>query len=320
MEIPAPPPKAPPENEKPSDVNVASQQVQSPHPYNRSPVPPRRDGVPPRPNAVYHSRQNSLDDDSDRFDEMPDSEVNIVKKVKVMMGRGQELESAEGETVVQGPLPPGAISVEQTASVKPDDSTVGSGMGTEQVSLPQVVQPHYLVAAAVIEEESPLVRPYKDDILKLVIRLPVEGQTQNVQFDFHLIEDDPVQVAKEMVTELGIPQDAILEISETISGHARNARMRQEKYISRQQWQQEPPMTQNIQGRGMQHPGVMQLDNHSNQQQWQQDQQMAQCSRSRHSAATTAWCDSSSAAASAVQYSPAAALARSTRISARGFQ
>ena len=93
---------------------------------------------------------------------------------------------------------------------------------------------HYLVAAAVINEEAD-VRPYADDILKLVVTLPVEGQTQNVQFDFHLVEDDPVQVGKEMVQELGIPPEAILEVCETISGLARTARMKQDKYTVRMQ-------------------------------------------------------------------------------------
>jgi WNK lysine deficient protein kinase len=96
-------------------------------------------------------------------------------------------------------------------------------------------QSSYLVAAAVFEQENPNIRPYADDILELVVTLPVDGQTQFVQFKFHLVEDDPVQVAKEMVEDLGIPHGAILEISETISGLARNARMKQEKYTNRSQ-------------------------------------------------------------------------------------
>jgi len=276
MVIPAPPQLPLPEasTEKPSDADSAPQQVHSPAQATRSPAPPRRDGVPPRPNAVYQARQNSLDDDSDHFDDMPDSEVNIKRKVKVMMGRGQELENTENEITMQNPIQYASYVIEP--GTKPEESTVGSVVITEQVSPPQAIQPHYLVAAAVIEDESPLVRPYNDDILKLIIRLPVEGQTQNVQFDFHLIEDDPVQVAKEMVTELGIPQEAILEISETISGHARNARMRQEKHISRQQWQSDQQMGQNVQGQGMQQPGAMQQDTHNNRQQWQPEHQMAQ--------------------------------------------
>lgn len=99
---------------------------------------------------------------------------------------------------------------------------------------PQQAQ-SYLVAAAVIEDENSNIRPYADDILKLVVTLPVDGQTQNVQFDFHLVEDDPVQVAKEMVQELAIPPGAVLEISETISGLARTARMKQDRHAVKTQ-------------------------------------------------------------------------------------
>ena len=74
----------------------------------------------------------------------------------------------------------------------------------------------YLSFAGVFEEET-----YEDDILGLIFTLPVEGQTQNVKSDFHIVADDPVQVSREMVTELDIPEDAVLDISETISGMAR---------------------------------------------------------------------------------------------------
>lgn len=102
------------------------------------------------------------------------------------------------------------------------------------LELPQQTQ-SYLVAAAVIEDENPNSRPYADDILKLIVTLPVDGQTQNVQFDFHLVEDDPVQVAKEMVQELAIPPGAVLEISETISGLAQTARMKQDRHAAKAQ-------------------------------------------------------------------------------------
>ena len=283
IQIPAPPRQPPEASEMPPDANAASQQVHLPTPAHRSPVPARRDGMPPRPNPDYRARQNSLEDDSDHFDEMPDSEVNIVRKVKVMMGRGQELENTEGELPAQVPIPlmsnveqPTGAAAPPPTIARPDENAVGGyGQGMEQVSRPQAAQQHFLVAAAVIEEESPLVRPYNDDILKLIIRLPVEGQTQNVQFDFHLIEDDPIQVAKEMVTELGIPQDAILEISETISGHARNARMKQEMYNSLLKWQQEQQMMpQNIQNQAMQQPGMMMPQHQQHHQPSHEDQQM----------------------------------------------
>ena len=204
----------------------------------QAPAPPKED-----------PEQGSVDgDESDRFDEMPDSEVNF-RKVKVLMGRGQELKEEDEdkdqeEAQVEGqprtmedksthsqassvdraePQPEQAVKNGVPSTVKTDKKVNVGG------PVLQVTQPgHYLVAAAVIEHEA--AQSYPDEILKLVVTLPVEGQTQNVQFDFHLIEDDPVQVAKEMVAELGIPQGAILEISETISGLACAARMQRDKY------------------------------------------------------------------------------------------
>jgi len=74
-------------------------------------------------------------------------------------------------------------------------------------------------------------------VLPLVLTLSVQGQTQNVQFDFDLIKDDAIKVAKEMISELGIPDEATLEISETISGLVIAARMKHED--RKQELQQE---------------------------------------------------------------------------------
>ena len=60
----------------------------------------------------------------------------------------------------------------------------------------------YLSISGVVKEET-----YEDEILGMIVTLPVEGQIQNVKFDFHIVADDPVQVAREMVTELDIPED-----------------------------------------------------------------------------------------------------------------
>lgn len=184
---------------------------------------------PPTKNRL-DLRRNSLDEEeSDRFEEMPDSEVNNMKKVKVMMGRGEELkedEEAANDTSIE------AGSISSLQSIQHNDLN-GKKL-------------HYLVAAAVIEENEQTNNfqqqqrqqpPYHDDVLKLVITLPVEGQTQNVQFDFHLVEDDPIQVAKEMVAELGIPEDAVLEISETVSGLARVARTKKHQFSAAQSQQ-----------------------------------------------------------------------------------
>ena len=210
------------------------------------------ESIPVIPNDVTpkQSRSNSVkqiavsspeedEEDGDRFEEMQESEISM-RKVKVLMGRGQELkedddvpsESANPPQVMNGGSPDIILPSDTDARIstaKVDDQQ-NSGNTLEA---PVTFQ--YLVNAAVVENENPNVRPYIDDILKLVVTLPVDGQTQNVQFDFHLIEDDPVQVAKEMVKELGIPQGAVLEISETISGLARSARMKQDKHAARLQ-------------------------------------------------------------------------------------
>jgi len=100
----------------------------------------------------------------------------------------------------------------------------------QQQQQQQQQQPkHHLIAAAIVEEEGmDSGRQSKATVLPLVLTLSVQGSTQNVQFDFDLISDDAIKVAREMVSELGIPEEAILEISETISGLASSARSKRE--------------------------------------------------------------------------------------------
>ena len=79
-----------------------------------------------------------------------------------------------------------------------------------------------------------ILAPFKDNQVEneIVLKIPLKlnEKEQHVQFDFHLIEDDPVQVAKEMVRELAFPEDAVLGISERISALARKARMENKGY------------------------------------------------------------------------------------------
>ena len=73
----------------------------------------------------------------------------------------------------------------------------------------------------------------------LIVTLPVEGHTQNVKLDFHIVADDPVQVSIEMVTELDITEDVVMDISETISGMSRASLIRQGRmWMGQQQGQQ----------------------------------------------------------------------------------
>ncbi|CAB9508573.1 Probable serine/threonine-protein kinase WNK5 [Seminavis robusta] len=223
----------------PPTQNAVQQQPQQQATKSDTPSEKNPSGAP---SSKAEDDQGSADgDESDRFDEMPDSEVNI-KKVKVLMGRGQELQEDEAPLAdssaksVEGSTHSRNSSVDRLQDqgapvlkngVHPPQS--GSKNKANAVPTVQVAQPdHYLVAAAVIENEA--AQTYTDEMLKLVVTLPVEGQTQNVQFDFHLVEDDPVQVGKEMVAELGIPPGAVLEISETISGLACAARMQRDKH------------------------------------------------------------------------------------------
>ena len=69
----------------------------------------------------------------------------------------------------------------------------------------------------------------------IIVTLPVEGQIQNLQLDFHIVADDPVQVAREMVTELDIPDDTVLDISENLSGMARATWIQQGRLQMKQQ-------------------------------------------------------------------------------------
>ncbi len=99
--------------------------------------------------------------------------------------------------------------------------------------------------------------PYDDDILRLRIKLAVDNPDNQVQFDFHLVNDDPVAVAQEMVSELHLPNEAVLEISQTISRKARDARMRQDQFKKQnlmpqhQQQQGIPSHSANIQDANM---------------------------------------------------------------------
>eukprot|EP00522_Entomoneis_paludosa_P004101 CAMPEP_0172473398 /NCGR_PEP_ID=MMETSP1065-20121228/68835_1 /TAXON_ID=265537 /ORGANISM="Amphiprora paludosa, Strain CCMP125" /LENGTH=1265 /DNA_ID=CAMNT_0013231573 /DNA_START=224 /DNA_END=4021 /DNA_ORIENTATION=- len=242
----------------------------------------------------HHADPNSDEEVRDHFDDMPESETNMKKvkvlmgrdQVLTEDDYNPPMQSTTPSQPAASPMAPvynapqevaptpqqqnvhseaqasqtttvqqsNVVHYHQEASHPPQQQSNQQQENTHAQSAADTSQMHYLVAAAVIGNESPHIRPYADDILKLVVTLPVEGQTQNVQFDFHLVQDDPVKVAKEMVQELGIPQGAVLEISETISGLACSARMKQDKYTVRMQQNQtsqhsssQPGMTQDAQ-------------------------------------------------------------------------
>ncbi|GMH78804.1 hypothetical protein TrLO_g8587 [Triparma laevis f. longispina] len=119
---------------------------------------------------------------------MQESEMNM-KKVTVMMGRKTELTEEDG-------------------AKKPRKESIGSHVN---IVPSQDTDPN--------KEEK--------DVLHLCLILPVEGKQKQVQFSFHLVEDDPLAVAKEMVTELNVSEDDVSDISLTINRLALAARQKQ---------------------------------------------------------------------------------------------
>ncbi len=62
------------------------------------------------------------------------------------------------------------------------------------------------------------------DVLRLVMHAHMEGRLQEVEFDFHLEQDNDVEVAEEMIKELKLPETELNHISETIRSLAYKAR------------------------------------------------------------------------------------------------
>ena len=141
----------------------------------------------------------------DQFGGMPQNEANM-KKVTVLMGRGTALD---------------------------DDDSPRKDTPESQSNTPL----HYKVSAVPRVDFVEGTEPYPNDEIDLALTLPDEGRT-TIEFDFDLVNDDPVQVAREMVTELEeVPDCAVLDISEAISGVARGARMKQNQWKKLQQQQ-----------------------------------------------------------------------------------
>ena len=163
---------------------------------------------------------------------VPDSEVNI-NKSRVLIDQGQEIEDEEEyynapqlePTDGQAAVDVGSGNGDGKGSVLhrvqcdalwvTDLSQHEFAADSSALSATMVPTSKYLSFDGVVEEET-----YEDDIVGIIVTLLVEGQIQNLLFDFHILADDPVQVAREMVTDLDIPEDAVLDISSTLSGMA----------------------------------------------------------------------------------------------------
>lgn len=181
-----------------------------------------------------------IDDDEhdnlsvDHFSAMPDNESNM-KKVTVLMGRDLQISNNSDVRILMNEN--GTRKVSADSKVEANEKGQDLARDINQVSniqnldvsqtaiVPQTRK--YIVAANI---EKPIESDITNDVIELTITLPIGGKTQDVQFSFHLVEDDPVQVAKEMVTELPIPESAILEISEIISALACEARVDLDTY------------------------------------------------------------------------------------------
>ena len=210
----------------------------------------QKQGQPLQPKTLAQPVEISSID----YDGMPDSESNM-KPVYVSMGRGQKVDASnehdhlpipiKSEVPLQAATGPSPASISPSQHPPVDYQHAVSGRGavvsndyatrkrsfdsTESRKPPFDAKLKYLRMAAIIDDNNSGV-VFPNDIMQLRITLTVDVEEQHVQFGFHLVEDDAVQVAKEMVTELNLPSDAILEISESISAMARDARIKQDHY------------------------------------------------------------------------------------------
>ena len=173
--------------------------------------------------ATTSKNASTPEQTEDQFDGMQQNEANM-KKVTVLMGRGTTLEDDDSPRK-DTPEVQNAVPLQYKVAAVPRLDTVD---GTE---------------------------PYPSDEINMALTLPDESQT-TIEFEFDLVNDDPVQVAKEMVTELEeVPDCAVLDISGAISSVARDARMKQNQWKKLQQQQQQSAMAQ--QGLMMHNQGSM---------------------------------------------------------------
>ena len=172
----------------------------------------------------------------DQYGEMPENESNM-RKVTVLMGRGTELSrddlpaKQEMDSPSRSATPPPTAVVKTHRTRDSDTSSLGGPL----------LYKVWAVPPAVIDAGN---KPYPNNVINLALTLPDVSQT-TIEFTFDLVEDDPVQIAREMVTELDeVPDDAVLEISTAISAVAREARMKQNQWTQLQQQQQQNALVQ----------------------------------------------------------------------------
>eukprot|EP00557_Chaetoceros_sp_GSL56_P006807 CAMPEP_0176495324 /NCGR_PEP_ID=MMETSP0200_2-20121128/10586_1 /TAXON_ID=947934 /ORGANISM="Chaetoceros sp., Strain GSL56" /LENGTH=1214 /DNA_ID=CAMNT_0017893175 /DNA_START=711 /DNA_END=4355 /DNA_ORIENTATION=- len=203
--------------------------------------------------SQHHMQPNQASNHQEAFDfdSMPDREINM-RPVKVLMGRGHEVDASNGQNHLPIPVqtdvtpqisncpspqpspPPSQVpaqsyQVKSLVTPNEESAVVATSLESNERGghqMPSINSTRkYLQMATILDDD----KNYINDIIQLGLYLTV-GNKKHIQLGFHLIQDDPIQIAREIVGELNLPSDAILEISETISSMARQARIQQEMY------------------------------------------------------------------------------------------
>jgi hypothetical protein len=170
---------------------------------------------------------------SDDFVGIPDSESNT-NNVTVLMGRRQSIDKREalaGQTTVLNSKSLQNTAQQQSSQRLPSpQGQVTASSNGRPPTVPTSKAAKWVVSTEDLFDFEKQGIPYEGEIMQLRITLAIDDPNKQVMFAFHLVEDDPIKVAQEMVIALNLPEAAVLEISEKMSGMARFARMRQDQY------------------------------------------------------------------------------------------
>ena len=151
--------------------------------------------LPPSPSS------NSLGNDYNMLlNSMQESEA-VMKKPKVLMGRGIEDDTSDT----------GGLLIANSAT------TVETGG--------EATHTHINIINGVANENSNLMR----------LAITFADQTEKVEFEYDLINDNPLEVAREMQHEFDVPASDVLEISHTISALVQEARAKQTAHFAMNQ-------------------------------------------------------------------------------------
>mmetsp|Transcript_21251 Transcript_21251/g.42565 ORF Transcript_21251/g.42565 Transcript_21251/m.42565 type:complete len:960 (+) Transcript_21251:446-3325(+) len=160
--------------------------------------------------------------------DMQESELKM-KTVNVLMGRPDKPfdEKESAETFVQS-------NVTDTSALLDEDSggttSVPESAVEREDSMSNLTynEPYYYTGSMAYRVHAGAQESTDGDsrFIILTITMPVDGEDQQVQFDFDLESDDPVKVAREMEEELNVPEKDVQEISKIIEMIVETARKR----------------------------------------------------------------------------------------------